>query len=1207
MVGLGTTTALPPLNPGQELLNGRFSVKGVIGSGSMGVVYRADDRDFGREVALKTLVNFDADRLYQLKREFRTLERLTHPNLVRLYSLGTSGDIWFVTMELLEGLELSAWLRKKPSRERVLRVFGELADGLRALHAAGLMHRDVKPTNVMVSSGDHAVLLDFGLAAPIRSTIATMTAGTLDYMAPEQLWNESPGASADWYSFGAVLFEALTGTVPFSGPDRLKAMQKPIKAGPRAFLPDIPTALDDMVRRLLDPNPRQRPGPGEIAELLELTPTSADAAPVLPRAPFVGRADALRRLRVVFEGVTQGTLQVVHVHGPSGIGKTTLVRQFLSEVGESTEALVLEGSCHPHESVPYKALDALIDNLARYLLGVDRHTVLALAPRHAAALLHVFPVLGRVPAVREWPALPVELSPSEQRRRSFDALRELIGKLADQRPVVLWIDDIQWSDRDSGVMLGALLAPPDSPSLLLLLTSRDDDVESPLLSMLAPAVVAADLRLDPMSPEESADLARALTQAEGLERMSDTIAAEAHGSPFLLGELVRYLREPRVGTHAGQPLTVAEVVRSRFRRLTGPGRRLFDVVAIAGRPLEEDLALEVAGVGRAGRLLAYSLCSESLLRITTQDQHAFFETYHDRFREFALADLSTDEKRALHYALAEGIRGSRKPDARALVRHYVAADDRSQAAHFARLAAQEAERDLAFDQAVDMYDVVLAVTPGAESDADVMERRAGALANGARRTEAALAYEAAARAMAAGGETRTAIHVRAAEQFFYGGELRRGLEVLERVLEDVGIRIPRRPLARALGGQWRRARFIVRGSRMQPREPASIPLETRVRLDALWRATRGIVMLDPTLADVLAGTHLLEGLRSGDRSRALRAVGLEAAFEANIGGRWFRRRSQRLLAEADRSAAAHGDAYDLAWLSHCRAACAWFDGRWVECVRLSEDAEVRLRHAGVGTAWELTVLQGFLLSALAHLGRLRELSQKVHELVTDAERRHDLYALRVFRTGDAVMTWLAADQVDMALQISDETLRDYPADQFTSQHRHHLVASVQSHLYAGNAEQAWACVERAWPSIRWSGFLLLDCLGTQLRYLKACAALAMARAPSCGSPARFLRIARHEARRIRRSALPMASPMAAAIDAGVSGTERNPDAQIVALTSAAEGFALADMTLHQQAARRHLSTLAGDDARQPDTSAAWMAQQGIVRPSSIARAVVPPA
>jgi eukaryotic-like serine/threonine-protein kinase len=1205
-----TEEGSPPsaITVGQELLDGRLVVLGLLGVGSMGVVYRAEDRRLGRQVALKTLRNFDADRLYQLKREFRTLARLSHPNLVQLYELGARGDVWFLIMELVDGVEMAQWLREKPDRDRVLRVFGELYEGLRVLHAAGQMHRDVKPSNVMITGSDHAVLLDFGLIAPIRPTATTMVAGTLDYIAPEQFWNQSPGAAADWYSFGVVLFEALTGQLPFAPSDRLRAMRHAPTAGPRALVPHLPAALDDVVRRLLDPDPARRPDPAELALVLNAPSTRLRAAPPVPQMRFVGRKEPLAQLHRHFEDVRHGNTRVVHVHGPSGIGKTSLLRHFLAEVRREGKVVVLEGGCHPQESVPYKALDALIDNLARHLLGLEDGGVVALAPRHAGDLVQLFPVLGRVPAVRQWPTTHLQLSPAEVRRRGFDALRELIGKIADEQPVVLWIDDIQWADGDSGPVLRALLTPPDAPRLLLILSSRDSHVAVPLIAAFDDSVPPVEIKIEPLSSAESLELARALALELGAAIDPESVANDSGGSPFLLGEMVRYLGESDSQEARCEPFNVAGLVRSRLGHLTPEARRLLEFVAVAGKPLETDLAFAVARVGPAGQLLAYALCAQCLLREGSQDERGYLETYHDRIREVAIAALEPVERQARHRDLADAIRRSRTPDARALVKHYLGAGDRAAGAHFALLAAEEAERDLAFDQSVEMYDLVLDLRADARADRALLERRARVLANAARRVEAALAYEEAAGAVEGKDqeEARTALRGKAAEQFFYGGELRKGLSVLQGVLDDLDVHVPAGPRGRLLSGQWLRGRFILRGCHVKPRDLDSTDSRVRARLDALWRATRGVVMLDHILADVLAGKHLLEALRLGDTSRALRAVALEAAFEANIGGRWFQRRSARLLRETERAAAQTGVPYDQAWLAHCRAVCAWFDGRWQECLRLGEVAEGRLKGIGVGVAWDLAVLQGFMLSALAHLGRLRELSTRLAALIADAERRQDQYALRVFRTGDAVTSWLVDDRVDIALRVADDTLGDYRTDQFTSQHRHHLVATVQIHLYAGDAAQAWSRVDGAWQPLRWSGFLLLDCLGTQLRYLRACSALALARTAGEGSKS-LLAVASHEMGRIRRSTLPMAAPMAAAIEAGIAGAERRQDAQVTALRAACDGFDAAEMALHREASRWHLAALIPGGVTVRNESAGWMRREGIVSPASMARAVVPPA
>ncbi|HEY8548910.1 MAG TPA: protein kinase [Vicinamibacterales bacterium] len=1190
----------PPLETGQELLDGRLVIRGVLGRGAMGVVYRADDRRLDRQVALKTLVTFDADGLYQLKRSFRTLAGFSHRNLVQLYELGAAGSLWFLIMELVEGVDLAGWLQSRPPRSRVLHVFGDVAEALRVLHAAGLMHRDVKPANVMVTPDDQAVLLDFGLTAPVRASGVTLTAGTLDYMAPEQLWNESPDARADWYSFGVMLFEALTGTLPFGGPDHLKAMRRGLQAGPRAFAPDLPAQLDDLVIRLLSPDRERRPDAAEIARLIERPVSPVVSIPDPEAVPFVGRTGELDALRRGLRDVRDGGARLLHLHGPSGIGKTALVRHFLARARTPDDVLVLEGQCHPRESVPYNALDGVVDHLARHLLSLEHRNVLTLAPRHAAALVHLFPVLGRVPAVREWPIGPLDLSPSDVRRRGGEALRELLVRLGDLHPIVVWVDDVQWSDRDSGVLLQSLLAPPEPPRMLLLLTSREDEGAQTLLAAVSAVVPRTDVAIGPLTEPESRELARALAPA-GAGSELETLAADASGSPFLLAELARHLRH---GTAAVEPFTMSHALRSRFRQLEPGSRRLLDAVAIAGKPVEIDLALDVAQLGPGDRLLAWSLCSSSLLRMTAHDGRQLIETYHDRLREFAIDDMGPDEARAWHRRLAGAILASRAPDLRAVVGHLLAAGEGRRAASFAVPAAQEAAHDLAFDQAVEMYDVALAHGPDAR-DSTLLERRADMLAHAGRRAEAAVAYEAAAASTGRPRDARAALRVQAAEQFFQGGELKRGLAVLESVLGDVGIRVPRSTRGRMLKGMWYRLRFMARGSALHRRDPAAIARPLSMRLDALWRTARGIVMLDPVLADVLAGEHLLESLRCGDASRASRALGLEAAIEANLGGRWLQRRSARLLDEADRIAARHGTAYDRAWLAQARTVCAFFEGRWRDSLALGQRAEELHRASEAGASWDVAALQGFMLSALANLGELPELARRVDALLRDAERRRDQYVLRAFRTGDAVLIWLAADSVERALRLARDTLVDYDAGQFTSQHRHYMVAAVQAYLYAGQPAPAWDEVERAWPLLRRSGFLLMDCLGTQLRYLRACTAVAMARQASARERGPFLRAARHEAKRIARSAQPMAGPMARAVLANIAGVEDRRDAQRQALAAAIDGFARADMALHRAAACWCAADLGLAPEKDGAVAAAWMTQHGVLRPELMARALIP--
>ncbi|HEX5058455.1 MAG TPA: serine/threonine-protein kinase, partial [Kofleriaceae bacterium] len=187
--------------PGDTLAD-RFELRRRIGSGGMGEVYEAFDRDTAEVVALKTLAHADGDTVTRFKREFRALQSTSHPNLVGLRELIRDGDHWFLTMELVNGRHFLEHVRGDADKLRA--ALRQLVQGLRVLHESGLIHRDIKPSNVMVSNEGRVVLLDFGLVTaldPARQSIDGRATGTVEYMAPEQGGFGRPVTeAADWYA-----------------------------------------------------------------------------------------------------------------------------------------------------------------------------------------------------------------------------------------------------------------------------------------------------------------------------------------------------------------------------------------------------------------------------------------------------------------------------------------------------------------------------------------------------------------------------------------------------------------------------------------------------------------------------------------------------------------------------------------------------------------------------------------------------------------------------------------------------------------------------------------------------------------------------------------------------------------------------------------------------------------------------------------------
>jgi serine/threonine protein kinase len=354
----------------------RFEIRRRLGSGTFGVFYEAFDRKNRVSIALKTLRGTDAEALFRLKREFRALAGLSHPNLVELHELLAEGNQWFFTMELIQGPNFLEFVREVlpppgtaasedeptqpiPPRVRVDRLRSALfqaAEGLAALHGARKLHRDVKPSNVLVHHGQRVVLLDFGMVAdldPAELAASRDLVGTPAYMSPEHASCAPLSEASDWYSLGVMLYEALAGRRPYSGNFAQMLARKARFAPPSPGEPSdgVPEDLAKLCLDLLQPDPRRRPGARAILGLLRGRLPAARPAEIaaLP-APFVGRRAELAALGRAFEDSIERTV-VALLHGSSGIGKSTLVRKFLESTA-ARGAVTLLGRCYERESVP---------------------------------------------------------------------------------------------------------------------------------------------------------------------------------------------------------------------------------------------------------------------------------------------------------------------------------------------------------------------------------------------------------------------------------------------------------------------------------------------------------------------------------------------------------------------------------------------------------------------------------------------------------------------------------------------------------------------------------------------------------------------------------------------------------------------------------------------------------------------------------------
>jgi hypothetical protein len=1200
----------------------RFAIVRQLGAGGMGTVYEAFDRERHARVALKVLRHVGPNAILRFKREFRALQGLHHPNLVRLGELVAEGEHWSFTMELVDGVRFLDHVRsgERAPRDglgfddaRLRDGFAQLVRGLAVLHAAGKIHRDVKPSNILVTHGGRVVLLDLGLVFDQHSdgdSTGGYPLGTIAYMAPEQALGRRVGPEADWYAAGVLLYQALTGVLPFTGDvaDVTAQKQRGPAIPPRAAVPAIDVALSDLCLALLAPDPAARPTANDILAALGDDTAAPLPSPSPSRVPFVGRARELAALVRALEDTRQGQPVAVLVAGESGIGKSALVQRF-AEICRGQGTVVLAGRCYERESVPFKAIDGIVDALSRYLSHVPIAEAAAVLPRHAGLLVRAFPVLARVEPIAGAPHGQEVRDPQELRSRLFGAFRELLVRVADRHPVMLVIDDLHWADTDSFALLGELCRPPDAPAVLLVATVRST-AEGGGAQLAMRGTLGTDVRqipLSPMAADEALALATLLVarQTDHLDLDPSTVVHEANGHPLFLYELIRHDRS------AGESaMRLDDVLWARIAQLEPAAQTILQLAALSGGRL-------IRRVGeRAARLDAASfenhldvLRTANLARTSGASASDRLEPYHDRVRGAVLAHTTATEARALHRQLALALEAEVHPDVEALALHWRETNERARAAEYTTEAAARAARTLAFDRAVHLYRLALELRAADAGDPHTEHglrvELGHALVNAGRGAEAARVYLVAAEAP---GADISDLRRRAAEQLIRSGNIDEGVATLRSALQPLGVAIATRPIQALRSLILRRIQIRLRGLGYRERDPADLPARALARIDFAWSLSSSLSFVDPLVGSDLNALHVLLALRAGEPSRVCRAIASEAVYAASVGAA---PRAQRLRSRAREIAIRVNQPYVFGVLGLADGIVSTLLGNFAEALGHMQDTQRILRAGATGVAWELGGAQSFELDLLGWMGRIDELRERVPLALREADSRRDLYFGTEVRVGLASnLVLLAAGEVERARREASDALQAWARPGFQIQHYWHLYAQTQADLYAGDVSAAYDRMVTQGPQLKASLLLRVQYCRIVMGELNIRCTIAAAaeRAGTAPSDARaLLTKAERGIKRLRNERVEWADALAWLLQAGVAQLRSHGDEAQRCLQHAVERLDAVDMALFATAARARLAALRGgrDGGALADRVTSWFSRHEIRSPSRMLGMLTP--
>lgn len=764
------------------IIDARYRLLRLIGQGGSGEVFLVEDTwEDGR---LKALKRFAAERLTSDLRacfihEFRFLKKLRHPNLVEVFDFGVlHAQSVYYTSEYVKGMDLFRAIRPlitmpdywRPSRRcdasaaptnapapqtapgssggalppaPLATILAEVCRAVEYVHARGIIHGDIKPNNILLTANHTVKLLDFGLSRERAGFTRPVTSGTLEYIAPEILLGEVSDHRSDLYSLGVVLYQILTGRLPFGDTEPGPLVHKQVyemPRTPRAWDSAIPSALDDIVMKLLAKDPLDRFGSANeiitalnrgMGLALELETRTTEQTYIVS-ARMVGRQKEAAQLRRALTRLKEeGRGGGLFIKGESGVGKTRLKEEFKT-LCQTNGLRVYTGQCYEQGAAAFTPFVEILKLLAAvHLRPVD--------PQPAAWRVYQAAVARLLPGAAPDSALAsAQAAPTLQKEGLLDSLAEFVMAVAQKEPLVLFLNDLQWADDMSVELLHYLLDAMSEAPLLICGDFRDDEIVGSSLERLLNDQRAAgkieELALQPLSVGDTEALMRSMFGKADLPgSLAARLCRETGGNPYAIKESLKALIDEQVITrrrglweiqlaplaNLSLPETVVRAFLRRVEKLDAQARTLLKILALFNRPASIDILSCVTGVSPEPLTdILIDLEKRQILTVSATPEPLVYSFHHAKMKEVLYGTLDDEFRRTGHQRVGEALEAAGvdpEEHAEELAYHFIRSHDTARAARYALRAAAKLQKLFCIEPALEFYRTGLALLDPSET------------------------------------------------------------------------------------------------------------------------------------------------------------------------------------------------------------------------------------------------------------------------------------------------------------------------------------------------------------------------------------------------------------------------------------------------------------------------------------------------------------